>query len=43
MDTNTVAAMGILGLVMNFLLFLVVWYVLCLVARWKVFEKAGIA
>ena len=43
MDTKTVAAMGILGLVMNFLLFLVVWYVLCLVARWKVFEKAGIA
>ena len=43
MDTNTAAAMGILGLLMNFLMFWVAWYVLCLVARWKVFDKAGIA
>lgn len=37
------AAMGIIGLIMSFLMIWAVWYVLILVARWKVFDKAGIA
>ena len=37
------AAMGILGLVMSFMMVWVIWYVLVLAARWKVFDKAGIA
>ena len=40
---ETTAAVGLLGLVMSFLMVFVVWYVLVLVARWKVFDKAGIA
>ena len=40
---ETTAAVGLLGLVMSFMMVFVVWYVLVLVARWKVFDKAGIA
>ena len=40
---ETVAAMGLLGFVMSFMFFWVIWYVLVLIARWKVFDKAGIA
>ena len=39
---ETVAAMGLLGLVMSFMMGWAVWYFLTLVARWKVFDKAGI-
>ena len=39
---ETIAAMGLLGLVMSFMMAGVAWYVLTLVARWKVFDKAGI-
>ena len=28
---------------MSFFFIAVIWYVLCLIARWKVFDKAGIA
>ena len=34
--------MGLLGLVMSFMMGWAVWYFLTLVARWKVFDKAGI-
>ena len=43
MDTNTAAAVGIVGLIMSFFFIAVIWYVLCLISRWKVFDKAGIA
>ena len=43
MDTNTAAAVGIVGFIMSFFFIAVIWYVLCLIARWKVFDKAGIA
>lgn len=43
MNTEAIAAMGLLGFIMSFMMFLVAWYVLSLVARWKVFDKAGIA
>lgn len=39
---ETAAAMGLLGLVMSFMMGWAVWYFLTLVARWKVFDKAGI-
>ena len=39
---ETAAAMGLLGLVMSFMMAWVAWYFLTLVARWKVFDKAGI-
>ena len=37
------AAFGILGLIMSALAFWAAWYVIVLIARWKVFDKAGIA
>jgi len=37
------AAFGILGLMMSALAFFAAWYVIVLIARWKVFDKAGIA
>ena len=37
------AAMGILGLVMSLMTVWAIWYVLVLIVRWKVFDKAGIA
>ena len=40
---ETVAAMGLLGFVMSFMMGWTIWYILVLVARWKVFDKAGIA
>lgn len=40
---ETTAAVGLLGLVMSFMIVWGIWYVLVLVARWKVFDKAGIA
>ena len=43
MDTNTAAAVGIVGLIMSFFFIAVIWYALCLISRWKVFDKAGIA
>ena len=43
MDTNTAAAVGIVGIFMSFFFIAVIWYVLCLISRWKVFDKAGIA
>ena len=39
MDTNTAAAVGIVGFIMGFFFIAVIWYVLCLIARWKVFES----
>ena len=42
MDTNT-AAVGIVGIIMSFFFMWALWYVLCLISRWKVFDKAGIA
>jgi len=45
MDTTTatVGAVGLLGFLMGFMAFWAVWYILVLVSRWKVFDKAGIA
>ncbi len=43
MDTNTAAAVGIVGIIMSFFFMWALWYVLCLISRWKVFDKAGIA
>ena len=40
---ETYAAAGILGLVMSLMTVWVGWYVLTLVARWRIFDKAGIA
>lgn len=40
---ETYAAFGILGVVMSALAFWAAWYVIILIARWRVFEKAGIA
>ena len=40
---ETTAAVGLLGLVMAFMMVWVIGYILVLVARWKVFDKAGIA
>ena len=40
---ETTAAVGLLGLVMSFMMVWVIGYILVLVARWKVFDKAGIA
>ena len=37
------AALGILGVIMSAFTFWIMWYVLVLIARWKVFDKAGIA
>lgn len=42
MDTNT-AAVGIVGIIMSFFFVWALWYVLCLISRWRVFDKAGIA
>lgn len=36
-------ATGILGIFMSSLLFAAAWYILVLVARWRVFTKAGLA
>ena len=38
---ETYAAFGILGVVMSALAFWAAWYVIILIARWRVFEKAG--
>ena len=43
MDTNTAAAVGIVGIIMSFFFVWALWYVLCLISRWRVFDKAGIA
>ena len=40
---ETYAAAGTLGLVMSLMTVWVGWYVLTLVARWRIFDKAGIA
>jgi uncharacterized membrane protein len=40
---ETYAAFGILGVVMSALAFWAAWYVIILIARWRVFDKAGIA
>ena len=40
---ETYAAFGILGVVMSALAFWAAWDVIILIARWRVFEKAGIA
>ncbi len=37
------AAAGILGAMMSFMMAWSVWYILSLIARWKVLEKAGLA
>ena len=37
------AALGIVGIIMSALTFWAVWYVIILIARWRVFDKAGIA
>lgn len=41
MDTAT-ASLGIFGLIMSFFAIFMGWYILILIARWKVFSKAGI-
>lgn len=40
---ETYAAAGIIGVVMSALAFWAAWYVIILIARWRVFDKAGIA
>ena len=40
MDT---AVVGVLNMVMGAFFIVIAWYVLTLVARWRVFTKAGLA
>lgn len=40
---DTIAATGLLGLMMTFMGIWIGWYLLVLISRWKVFDKAGIA
>ena len=40
---ETIAALGLAGAMMSLFIFLIIWHVLTMIARWKVFTKANIS